>query len=245
MAKTPKKSKNSDERDVELSRELVVEAAIRLIDADGLEKFSLRNLAKALGVFPTAIYWYVPSRELILAAAVREMLQGVVPQFDGVDWKKYVETLLRNFRNAIHEHPNLAPLVVTQIGNTDVDLMLVENNLRAMSAAGFSGTSVIQGHNVIMAAVTGFSVQELAPMPAKARAWQTEIKTRIASISPEEYPTIHALMPELVNRSFVMRWENGVNSPLDAGFELFVKTTITGLEALGSQFAAAQHDDDK
>lgn len=235
-----KVKKAAKQRGIELSRSLVIETALRLIDADGLEGFSLRNIAKELEVFPTAVYWYVSSREQILAAVVWQTLKDVVPEFDGSDWKRYVAELMVNFRRALQRHPNVAPLVLTQIGNTSIDLMLVENNLRAMSAAGFSGTDSVQGHNVIMAALTGFSVQEMAPLPKEAKEWRAEIRARIKAISADRYPAIHALLPDLVNRSFILRWESGNDAPLDESFDVFVQTVIAGLEVRANQALSAQ-----
>jgi len=45
-----------------LSKERIVEAALAQIDRDGLAAFSLRDVARALGVYPTALYWHVPGR---------------------------------------------------------------------------------------------------------------------------------------------------------------------------------------
>ena len=55
-----------------LNRETVVAAALEEIDRAGLEDFSLRNVAKSLGVYPTAIAWHAASRRQLLADVVEE-----------------------------------------------------------------------------------------------------------------------------------------------------------------------------
>jgi AcrR family transcriptional regulator len=61
-----------------LSRELVVDAAIRRLRRFGPEKLSIRALAKDLGVTPMAIYRHVPSKEKLLEE-VRASLLTLVP----------------------------------------------------------------------------------------------------------------------------------------------------------------------
>jgi TetR/AcrR family transcriptional regulator, tetracycline repressor protein len=59
-----------------LSRDNILRATLALIDAHGVAAFSLRELAKTLGVFPTAIYWHVPNRNALVAGAVGLALAG-------------------------------------------------------------------------------------------------------------------------------------------------------------------------
>jgi AcrR family transcriptional regulator len=49
-----------------LSEQHVIEAALRLVQRDGIEKLGMRALAKELGVTPMAVYRYVPNKEALL-----------------------------------------------------------------------------------------------------------------------------------------------------------------------------------
>ena len=217
----------------DLSRDIVVAAALDWVDERGLESLSVRGLAKSLGVFPTALYWYVPSRETLLGEMVAEVLHGFVPEWDGVDWRDYVSALLHNFRTAIRRHPNVAPLIGTQlVSNTAIDFVLAERNLAAMAAAGFTGAALVGAHNTLIAALVGFTTQEFAPLPSDAAAWQDAMRQRVAAITPADYPASAANLPALTNRAFVLRWQNGVTAPMDDAFDMFVRTIIAGLEAI-------------
>ena len=54
----------------------ITAVALDLIDREGLEKFSLRNLAAALGVYPSAVYWYLPSKDAVAAAVMSMVSQS-------------------------------------------------------------------------------------------------------------------------------------------------------------------------
>ena len=216
----------------DLSRDGVIAAALAWIDAHGLERFSVRALAKQIGVFPAAIYWYVPTREMILAEVAALVLRDFVPDWTG-DWRAYVDALLRRFRAAVARHPHVAPLIGTQLlSNTAVDLVLAERNLTAMAAAGFSGARLVAAHNTVMAALSGFATQEFAPLPSRAATWQARMRERLEAVDPAVHPAIAGQLPGIANRAFVLRWQNGVTAPLDDSFAFFIATVIAGLEAM-------------
>src|SRR5260370_37217393 len=61
-----------------LNKQRGVAAALALIDAQGVEAFSMRALAQALGGYPTALYWHVPKRDAVVAEAVAVAPAGVM-----------------------------------------------------------------------------------------------------------------------------------------------------------------------
>lgn len=216
-----------------LSREIIVEAALEVIDAEGLEKFSVRVLSDRLGVFPTALYWYIPSKNEILAAVVTHVLEGVAPEAQD-DWESYLRELFANFRRTIRAHPNIAPLISSQLlPNTAVSLAFVESIVTALETAGLKGAALAGGYNAVLAALVGFVAQEFAPVPTEdATIWQMQVQERLLTIDAEQYPTLAGNLPQLANKAFLLRWQNGVNAPLDDSYVFFVDMVINGIRAL-------------
>src|SRR5258707_5894005 len=89
-----------------MSKERVVDAALALIDAHGVDGFSMRGLAEALGVYPTAIYWYVENRNALLAEVVGHALHDVAPDWRGDDWQAWLKGLFRRYLAAVRRHPH-------------------------------------------------------------------------------------------------------------------------------------------
>ncbi|MGP5098468.1 TetR family transcriptional regulator [Brachybacterium alimentarium] len=56
------------------SREDVAEMALQLLDEYGLPDLTMRNLATALGVQPSALYWHFPNKQALLAAVSARIL---------------------------------------------------------------------------------------------------------------------------------------------------------------------------
>ncbi|QES55461.1 TetR family transcriptional regulator [Streptomyces venezuelae] len=57
-----------------LDRERITAATVRLLDADGLARFSMRRLAAGLGVTAMSLYWYVDTKQDLLELALDSAL---------------------------------------------------------------------------------------------------------------------------------------------------------------------------
>lgn len=98
-----------------LSRERLVEAALALMDADGLEGLSMRGIADRLGVKAASLYWHVRDRRELLELVAGSVLDGVVLPGDG-PWRTGVSGVLDELRGLLGRYPNLAPLLVEARG---------------------------------------------------------------------------------------------------------------------------------
>jgi TetR/AcrR family transcriptional regulator, tetracycline repressor protein len=219
-----------------LSRDHIVRAALAQIDEEGLEAFSLRTLATRLNVFPTAIRWYVPNRNELMAQLVNLILEGVSPLRRRRSWQMHLRDIFANFRAAIRAHPNAAPLIGTQlVSNSTMSLGLVENILDTLTRAGLSGRPLVGAYNSVIASLAGFVAQEFAPVPTEhAAAWQISVQERLLGIDRNEFPVLAMYLPLLVNHAFILRWQNGIDAPLDDSFAIFVDVVIAGIEALAA-----------
>lgn len=101
-----------------LSREAIVNAALKHIDHEGAQGLTMRALAKELGVAPMALYRYVHGREDLLEAVVDVLLEGVRADLDTdlahTCWQGYLQTLAHAVRRIAVDHPTAFPLVATR-----------------------------------------------------------------------------------------------------------------------------------
>ena len=92
-----------------LSRDLIVRAAIRLADADGLNAVSLRKVAGVLDVGPMRLYGYIDTKEELLDLMVDAVHAEIRPAGD--DWRAVLRSLAETTRQAVHRHEWLADLI--------------------------------------------------------------------------------------------------------------------------------------
>lgn len=114
-----------------LDRDRIVEAAMRLLDAEGLGKFSMRRLAAKLGVSAMSVYWYVDNKddllELVLDAVSGEVDLPEQDDGSGGDWRDDLRRIAWGFRRVLVAHP-WAPRLIGEYLN-------IGPNATALSAA--------------------------------------------------------------------------------------------------------------
>ncbi|WP_128377410.1 TetR/AcrR family transcriptional regulator [Streptomyces cavernae] len=119
-----------------LDRDRVIETAVRLLDAEGLAKFSMRRLAAELNVTAMSVYWYVDTKDDLLELALdlvfgemrgpdadgphsdadgpRSDADGPRSDADGPDsvgdWRDHLRQLAVAYRSALVRHPWVSPL---------------------------------------------------------------------------------------------------------------------------------------
>jgi TetR/AcrR family transcriptional regulator, tetracycline repressor protein len=215
-----------------LTEDRVIAAALQLIDKNGLSAFSFRDVARALDVFPTAIYWYVKSKDELLGHVVGYATRDVAPPGDTADWKAWLRELCYRYRRAVQQHPNIAPLIGSQLrSNGGIRTDLIDRLLSVLVTAGFSDETLVDAYNVVIGALVGFISQELAEMPEEnSGKWAETHRKRISTMDVMECPTLARYLPLLANKAFILRWSNGSKVPMDSSFELCVDVIILGLE---------------
>jgi AcrR family transcriptional regulator len=87
-----------------LSRPLVLRAALALADEDGLDGFSMRRLAQALGVVPMALYKHVANKEELLKGMIDIVFSEIEAPSGAGDWKTAMRRRAMSTRDALRRH---------------------------------------------------------------------------------------------------------------------------------------------
>src|ERR1700744_6009431 len=132
------RSEEPDGERARLSKRAVVDRALKLADADGLDALTIRKLAQDLGVTPMALYWHFRSKE--------DLLEGVAEQLWGeldldVDraapWWAQVRGLLESLVRVLRGHPAAAQLFLEHEQRNEAAQRATETTLDILRNAGF------------------------------------------------------------------------------------------------------------
>jgi TetR/AcrR family tetracycline transcriptional repressor len=199
-----------------------------------VEAFSVRDLARTLGVYPTALYWHVPGRNALIAGAVAQALGDLTPPNPAKPWQDELRALFARYRQAVRRHPRIAPVLGAQlVSNDGMNPLLVDHILALLEAAGFSGPMLANAYNVVIAAMVGFVTLELAPRPSDdPDGWAEAHARKLYATDPAQAPTLARHLPALADKAFIVRWSSGREQPLDAGFAAWCEVIVGGLQAL-------------
>lgn len=85
-----------------LNREAIVGGAIRILDTDGLDGFTMRRVAEALGTGPASLYWHVGSKDGLLDLVFDEVIgEQHVPDADPGHWQEQFKDVARTMHATI------------------------------------------------------------------------------------------------------------------------------------------------
>jgi AcrR family transcriptional regulator len=121
-----------------LSREAVLDAAMTLVDREGLEALTMRRLAAQLGVEAMTIYHHVPNKAALLDGLVERLLTAAAaPLFEDASWKTALRELAHSWLAALRAHPNLMPAVLSRPAVTPATLRVMDRVMERLARAGF------------------------------------------------------------------------------------------------------------
>lgn len=156
-----------------LTRDSVINEALRLLDEIGLDGLSTRQLAKRLGIEQPSLYWHFRKKEDLLAAmAEAAMLPHATASLPRAsdDWRSWFLENNRSFRRTLLMRRDGARLHAGLIpGSADIDR--IKQKLAFLAAAGF------RNQDAAMAMFTAgrFTVGSVLEEQAATRASDGEV----------------------------------------------------------------------
>src|SRR5437868_12795155 len=89
-----------------LTRGQIVNAAIDLLDADGLDGLNMRALGQRLGSAATAVYWHVGSKDDLVALAGDQVWHEIaLPDLTASEWRSAATALATELYALLGRHP--------------------------------------------------------------------------------------------------------------------------------------------
>lgn len=122
-----------------LSRQLIVETALRLLDAHGESGASMREVARELGVRPSALYNHVSGYEGLIAG-IRELISDRIDVscFDRETWDSALIGWASSYRAVFAAHPPTIALLATQpLGPNSRTSTMYDRVTEALVSAGW------------------------------------------------------------------------------------------------------------
>ena len=96
-----------------LSRDRIVATAVELLDAEGVNRLTMRGLADRLGSGVMSLYWHVDNKEDVFDLALDSVLEYRAPSqtAEFQDWRKEAVHMLEDWRASMLRHPWSASLL--------------------------------------------------------------------------------------------------------------------------------------
>ncbi|MCA2218100.1 TetR/AcrR family transcriptional regulator [Jidongwangia harbinensis] len=191
-------------RNVRLTRDAIVECAMTLADAEGLEAVTIRRLAQENGVTPMAMYWHFNDKDALLDGLADHLISSVkLPAPGSGPWDVQLREILEAFVVAVRPHPALAGLILRRILIADAGLELAERVLALLGEAGFTAEKTAEVGTFLMCSIITLAAADPATGPHVEGRDADELHRRkrahLETLSPARYPNVVAAAPALLN----------------------------------------------
>ena len=97
----------------QVTRPLILQTALTIIDRDGVDSLSMRRLSEAVGRDPAVRYRHVPNKAAVLDGVAEIVLEQLAVNTADPAWAGQLRTVAHDFRRLALAHPNVVPLLVT------------------------------------------------------------------------------------------------------------------------------------
>jgi AcrR family transcriptional regulator len=186
-----------------LTRAGIVATALAVMRADGMDKVTMRRLAKELDTGPASLYVYVADTEELHAAMLDELLGEVdLDPADG-DWRARLWQVLDSYRRVLHDNPSLARVaLVTRLSGPHY-LAVVEAVLARLLAGGMPPAQAGLAVDLLLLVATASAVEQgtRSEKPDASAADHDLLSRTVRGASPQTYPAIAAHAAELMSGS--------------------------------------------
>ena len=196
-----------------LSRERIVEAALVLIDDEGLAAFSTRKLGQRLGCEAMSIYHHFPSKQHLLDALVDHAVSTVPLDHAGLDPRRRLRRLCYDYRAMAWRFPRLFPLVALHRHNTPTGVRFIDAVLGIIRALAPNDEVAARQFRAMGYFLTGAALDETSGYAQGPSAAEPVTDEYIA----EHCPRLAAAAPYFKKPHWDATFELGI-SALMAGF---------------------------
>jgi len=145
-----------------LSRDRIIEAALRVMDGEGLEAVTMRRIGRELGVEAMSLYNHVEDKDDILEGVTeRVMNEFEFPPSTG-DWASDAREMAREWRRLLGLHPSVCQLLAERHKPLEghATYRAMDSALGVLRRAGLSARDAAQAFNALGGYILGFVMME-------------------------------------------------------------------------------------
>ena len=213
-----------------LTREAIVAAAIKVLDAEGLAGFSMRRVAEELDTGAASLYWHVGSKDGLLDLVLDEVIaEQEIPDPEPERWQEQLREVARTMRRSILSHRDIVQISIGRVPMGPNAVRFSERVLAILRAGGIPDRLAVQSYLLLISVVNGFTVDEagyaeadVETAPPVEEAGEM-VRGYLGSLPADQFPSLTEVA------------EHFAETDQDARFELLLDLFVDGLAARASE----------
>jgi AcrR family transcriptional regulator len=204
-------------RDNLVSRSVILQCALRIVDRHGIDGLSMRRLSEEVGRDPTVLYRHISNKAALLDGVVETVLGQLRVDTADPDWAGRLRMVAHDFRRLALEHPNVVPLLVTRPLATPLGqrppgmLRPLEDVLALLTSAGFSGDDALRIYRMLFGYLHGHVLTELQEVIERPEETDDVLRLGLHRLPVTEFPQVRALASALASYDGAAELDRGLD----------------------------------
>jgi len=182
-----------------LTRDHILEAALKILDEQGTDGLSMRKLASILNVKAMSLYNHVKDKLDLLSGLCDLVLSRIELPDASLPWSKRLETIAMNLYGALIQHPAIVLILVSEKGRPSELKVLegMDSLVAILAESGLSPHQQVSAYRGLLAMCFGFVLahtQGLSKTKEQAQEewnkwdshqWNADTLPHLAQLAPQ------------------------------------------------------------
>lgn len=196
-----------------ITSDLIARTALRLLNDVGLDRLTMRLLAKELGVQAPTLYWHVKNKQELLDLMAdlmsAEAGEGLEAPARDTSWQDWAAELTRRMHRTMLRYRDGARVTAGAYSRSPVVPRTIELTLRTFQDAGFPVAAAARAFPVLLHYTVGFTIEEQARSGA-AYEGDNPYADGGLRVDPDRYPLTAEVAAELYTADTEATFEYGL-----------------------------------
>ncbi|HEX6472740.1 MAG TPA: TetR/AcrR family transcriptional regulator [Streptosporangiaceae bacterium] len=200
-----------------LGQQLIVDTALRVLRAEGLDAVSMRRVAQELGTGPASLYAHVSNKEELLELMLDRVAAEIrLPEPDPARWQEQIKEIAREARRVWTSYPDISRVSLGNVPTGRHLLAVAERQLALMRAGGVPDDVAALFVDRLALYVDADAFEGSVILARVKEGWDPEayfeqIHGYLAGLPADRFPTLVSMVESLTGPGDEERFEFGLD----------------------------------
>jgi len=195
----------------QLSRDVVVSAALKVVEAQGGDALTMRRVAEEIGVSASSLYGYVANKEELVQLVLEQIMAEIPPPRTDAEWQDMLRGWARETLAVFRRHPGVAALSLGRVPFGPTLLANLERMLGTLRSAGLPDQVAAFAGDLGALYVAAFAYELDVTPVAEPGEFAGQAGQWLKSLPRDQFPNTVALADLVVAGAGIDRFEWGLD----------------------------------